>query len=229
MFDFEPVESYHFTLNSGNRKTGVIPVYTSSKITCPTSCPHLNTTCYARYAPMAFHWNKVSKGLRGMSFKEFCQEIKTKVFKGQFWRYSQAGDLPGKGDTLDIAKLKTLVSAQKGKRGYTYTHKPLNRPSELNAVKKANLDGFTINKSTDSLKEADKWKAKGLPVITVVPDFETMPKTTPDGNKLIPCPEQTHNVKCLQCQLCYKADRKGIITFKAIGESKKRIVERYNK
>jgi hypothetical protein len=74
------------------------------------------------------HWDKVTQGERGLDWAEFLAEIKA-LPRHQLWRHNQAGDLPGVGDSLDVAKLAELTKANKGKNGFTYTHK---KPTERN-------------------------------------------------------------------------------------------------
>ena len=50
---------------------------------------------------------------------------------GQLWRHNQAGDLPGIGNKIDVKQLGQLVKASEGKRGFTYTHKPLTKVNGL--------------------------------------------------------------------------------------------------
>jgi len=70
------------------------------------------------------------------------------------WRHNEAGDLPGEGDDIDVPKLRALVQANRGKRGFTYTHKPvLDNPQNAVAIKCANQNGFTVNLSADSIEE----------------------------------------------------------------------------
>lgn len=45
--------------------------------------------------------------------------------EGQLWRHNQAGDLVGGGNEIDTAPRGQLVAANAGKRGFTYTHKPV--------------------------------------------------------------------------------------------------------
>jgi hypothetical protein len=60
---------FHLTRSSGNRKTGPIPVTTSSRATCSPSCPFLLNGCYADGGgPLRLHWEKVTTGERGVSF-----------------------------------------------------------------------------------------------------------------------------------------------------------------
>ena len=100
---------FHLTKVSSNRKTGRMPVSTSSASTCPASCP-LRKVCYAKHGPLALHWAEVSSGSRGVSFNEFLELVRS-LPAGQLWRHNEAGDLPGQGDTVDTEKLSALVAA----------------------------------------------------------------------------------------------------------------------
>ena len=61
-----------------------------------------------------------------MVWAEFTKAIR-KLQRGQLWRHNVSGDLPhnGLGD-IDAAKVEQLVDANRGRKGYTYTHHPLN-------------------------------------------------------------------------------------------------------
>ena len=210
----------HLTLQSWNEKTGPMPVSTSSSDTCPPSCPWIKKGCYAKHGPLAWWWERINQGQRGSTWAAFLEQIR-KLPKGTVWRHNQAGDLPGKGETLDISLLNALVIANQKKRGFTFTHKRLKKKTEKEAVKAANANGFTINLSADTIAEADQQANLDIgPVAVIVSDFDTMPKYTPEGRKLVPCPEQTVGLTCLQCQLCAIPWRKSIIAFEAHSSGK---------
>lgn len=158
-----------------------------------------------------------------MPWDSFIDEI-SRLPKGQMWRHNQAGDLAGDGDVIDAAALKQLVKANKGKRGFSYTHKPPT-PGNLRALRHANKNGFTINLSSDSLAGADRLAPLGLPLVTVVPPGWRA-GTTPGGRKVTLCPAQTmEHMTCAICQLCYKADRHAIVAFEAHGSRRKTVIK----
>jgi len=156
---------FHFTLVSGNRKTGPIPVTTTEKSSCPDSCPFKKNGCYAEYGPLNYHWMNVEK--LGISALELLKKIK-KLPKFQLWRHNQAGDLPHYEGKIDSVFLDALTQANKGKRGFTYTHHELNADN-VTAIKKANRGGFTVNVSANNMAQAIDYQYKGLPVVCVVP------------------------------------------------------------
>jgi hypothetical protein len=218
----------HLTKISGNSKTGPIPVSTTERDSCPPTCSFYASGCYAKGGPLGIHWSQVSKGKRGSNWAEFLEDLKT-LPKGQLWRHNQAGDLPGKGLRIAAKLLGQLVdvNAQRKLKGFTYTHKPLT-PSNAAAIADANLRGFVINLSADSLAEADEKYNTGLgPVVVVLPiDAETGKRyVTPQGHKVVTCPAtiQGSDLTCARCQLCAIPDRKSIIGFPAHGVAKRKV------
>lgn len=221
----------HLVLKSSNAKTGQIPVSTSSSETCPDICPFKSKGCYASSGPLLLHWRKVSSGERGQEWNTFCEAI-ADLPSGQLWRHNQAGDLPGDNGKVDSGMLRTLMKANTGKRGFTYTHKPvlgetIEAVKNRIAVREANQNGFTINLSGNNPGHADDLAALGIaPVVTVLPSDQNNNLTTPNGRKIVVCPAtQRDDVSCATCQLCSKANRSCIVGFPAHGTYKKQANE----
>lgn len=216
--------NYHLSTVSGNAKTGPIAVTTSSKLTCPDSCPHKNTTCYAAYGPLNLHWNKVTTGERGDDWETFLNKIRT-LWKGSPLRYAQAGDLPGENEKIDSVKLKQLskVIKERKLKAWAYTHKKATG-NNLKAIRATIKEGFIINVSTDSFAAADKARKLGLPTVVVLPEDAPEKFVTPAGNRGIVCPAQTgKTANCASCLLCQKGTRSIIVGFLAHGTKKKLI------
>ncbi len=220
----------HFTLSSSNAKTGAIPVSTTSANTCPDACPlKAGGGCYANGGPLGMHWRKVTDGKRGTGWEDFRRAV-ANLPQGQLWRHNQAGDLPGESDRISVPMLEDLVRANKGRRGFTYTHKPvLDRQrgevvENREAIAKANREGFTINLSANGLKHADELAAlKIAPVVTLLPSGIEDNTTTPNGRKVVVCPAQKiDGITCAKCRLCARADRSVIIGFIPHGNAKRK-------
>lgn len=210
----------HLTLKSANVKTGPLPVSTTSRQSCPDTCPLRKNGCYADSGPLALHWNKVTEQQRGTDWQTFCDAIAA-LPDGQLWRHNQAGDLPHSAGRIDSAALDLLVAANYGKRGFTYTHHDAALNADLLAA--ANIDGFTINLSANNLEHADLLADSGLPVVTVLPITQTTNTKTPAGRAVVVCPATVRDdVSCATCQLCARADRSVIIGFPAHGTSAKK-------
>lgn len=204
---------YHFIPQSGNRKTGPIPVTYSERGTCPPSCPHYRADCYAEDFYTRMSWDKVP--VRGGTLEELTQSISA-LPEGQLWRHNVAGDLPGEGEEIDPVALGEIVRANIGRRGFTYTHKKSAEAIEW--AQHATRWGFTVNLSADDAGEADSLAETGLPVCAIVP-MDCPEKTeTPQGRTIIVCPAQSReDVDCASCGLCARADRRVIIGFRAHG------------
>lgn len=214
---------------SGNTKTGPIPVSTSNSGTCPDACPIKLKGCYAKYGPVGMHWRKLDEGSskNAKEWGEFLKDVK-RIPRGSLWRHNQAGDLNGVEGTgrVDQVKLLELVNANKGKRGFTYTHyDTLENGLNRACVKDANAQGFTINLSGNDVNHADKLKALDIaPVVVLMPRDAEKVSYTPAGNKVVICPaENTDKVNCMSCGLCQVVDRNYIIGFRAHGTAAKTV------
>lgn len=215
-----------FTLISHNKKTGPIPVSTSSKDTCPDACAFKKQGCYAKGGALNIHWSRLTRGESGLSWESFLASVKS-LRMGTLWRHNQAGDLAGEGNGIDTVKLSELTEANKGKRVICYTHKPVldsqapeasaNREAIASAIK----NGFNINLSANSLSHADELLALNLaPVCTVVPSAQITNCKTPQGARVVICPAAIReNVSCATCTLCSRA-RGYVIGFPAHGYAK---------
>lgn len=219
--------NYRFTRVSSNRKTGPIPVTITARPSCADSCPFRHNGCYAESWPLVKHWNDVTDGKgRNVDLDGLCDAIRT-LPHGQLWRHNQAGDLPGIGDDIDAPALAAIVRANRGRKGFTYTHKPLNRGSNLDAIRAANRAGFVINVSANSPAEAAALKRQypDLPVVTVLPSDHTARRVDVDGLPVVTCPaalDDTDRITCATCGLCQRADRPYAIGFPAHGTSKRK-------
>lgn len=219
---------FHLTQISGNIKTGPIPVTTSDRATCPDACPLKAGGCYAKGGPLGIHWSMVSNGDRGDSLTALVRQIASFAV-GQVWRHNQAGDLPGLNNRIDTDALSRITEANRGRRGWTYTHKPCEGDGNLEtsnraAVRHANQNGFTINLSANSLAHADRLADLDAgPVVAIVPENAHATLTTPAGRKAIVCPaQQRDDITCADCQMCQRANRSVIIAFRAHGAAKRK-------
>ena len=210
---------FNLVVKSGNVKTGAMPNSMSHAGTCPDACPLKQKGCYAKCGPIGYIFSCLStgymerKGKRypfGMTYAQFMAAIKA-LPAGQAWRHNTAGDLQGDGKEINGYALGQLVGANKGKRGYTYTHYDPKFGRNTTLIGLANESGFTINLSANSLKHADELKAANCgPVCVLLPsDFKGVSGETPAGNRFIVCPAQTKGLTCDKCLLCQK--QRGVI------------------
>jgi hypothetical protein len=237
----------YFTLKSSNSKIGPIPVSTISNETCPDACPLKAGGCYAESGPLAIIWKALSAlspgamwsngaggRMQSLPWNRYCYAV-SQLPDGQEWRHGQAGDLPGIGDNIDARALRRLVAANRRKRGWTYTHKPVlasatvtveQAASNAAAVAHANRNGFTINLSANSVSEVDSLVALGIAPVAVVLPKEVHGKTeihTPNGTRVVVCPATyQEETRCVDCMLCAVRDRKVAVGFPAHGASSRK-------
>jgi hypothetical protein len=218
----------------------------SSAGTCPPSCAFYGAGCYAEQHLTGHHWRTLSDGsdlnpsVGDWSF--LCEQVKA-LPEGQIWRHNEAGDLPGEGPRIDGTLLFELILANKGRKGFTYTHKPmLGRQWERAAMRfpkaetiranrgivmEANREGFTVNLSADSLEDADVLAEAGPVVVTVPHDAPRKGLRTPQGRHVVICPAtEVEGVTCESCGLCAVAKRKCIVGFRAHGNNKYQVTTR---
>lgn len=217
--------SFHLTEKSKNEKTGPMPVSTSSAATCPKGdiCPFKGNGCYAEAGPLALHWRAVTEGSRGMPWAEFLAAISA-LPKGQLWRHNQAGDIVDPNTATGRKMLTELTGANSGRRGFTYTHHRRGKAA-VAALKAATANGFTVNASCNTEREADAAIAAGLRAVFVVPSGEDRPMwKTADGNRAIVCPAQRfEGMNCTTCRLCQARPQNVAIAFVAHGTQKRKV------
>lgn len=235
------MEKFIIVAKSGNRITGPIMVTTSPRATCPLACPLRGNAdspergvCYAehgylgRYIWTGLDQTPVGASIAGRtpvrSFDELLEAVSA-LPPGTMWRHNQAGDLPSRDNrTIDDVSLRRLVDANRGRRGFTYTHfDVVDNLHNRAAIKDANNTGFTINLSANSLREADALAASACAPVTVVVGADRYENTeTPGGHKVVVCPARIRQgVTCSNCGLCAR-QRQAIISFPALGARKSR-------
>ena len=217
------------TMRSGNIKLGPIPVSMTGRGSCPDACSFKGAGCFAEYHILRMHWSRVPT--RGMRWHPFCDAVRG-MKPGQLWRHNEAGDLPGVNDRIDTRALAELVKANTGRRGFTFTHKPVfvgrHAAKNRTAIADANAGGFVVNLSADSIADADRLAALAIgPVAVVLPEDAPLHATkTPDGRTVVVCPAQTAaHLACDRCRLCSVGSRKAIVGFLAHGQFKKHVTE----
>lgn len=221
----------HLSPISSNRKTGPIPVSASGRSTCPDACPLKEKGCYGESFHLKLHWNKIDRAERGTTFDGLCESI-AGLPANQLWRHNQVGDLPGDNNVVSAQLLAKLTKANQGRRGFTYTHKPVldrqgaHTAGNRKAIAAANAGGFTVNLSANNLRHADELAALKIgPVVVILPDMSGENTSTPEGRKVVVCPAQTKdNVTCASCGLCQRGARSVIVGFIPHGVSKKHVM-----
>jgi len=219
---------------SSNKKVGPLPTTASTADTCPDNCG-LKYPLPGKKAPPCYFFSGYytrmqakrmvehpEKYLEPADFPKWIRSLPT----GQAWRDRVGGDQLPSADNkeqLDSRQLKAVVRANKAikGRGWTYTHYDANDKHNADLLRFANLNGFTINASTDTLTDACNLMGQGFPVVTVLPIGSPKVTITEGGTKVVRCPaEYQDKLTCAKCLLCQDADRAYAIGFTAHGTGK---------
>lgn len=227
--DWTLANGLRFQVSNGNSKTGRMLVSKTSAVTCPPGCPFLGSGCYAETAQSGTRvWREISTTESGLTLSEFCARIRA-LPPDALWRHNEAGDLPGKGPRIAPKALASIAKANLGRRGFTYTHKPITGPhgkANRRAIRAANSAGFTINLSADNPADMRSKVASGVgPVCVVVPTDSLRRTAVVDGTRLVRCPAEYRDTTCRDCGLCARADRSFVIAFSAHGVRKRMVSE----
>ena len=214
--------SFQFIPKSANAKIGAIPATNSPRATCPPSCPLIGEGgCYADggfYTRL--NWDKLDAGKRGAPWPEFIAKIAA-LKPGTLWRHNVSGDLPPmRPDEINEHAVVDLVAANRGKRGFTYTHYPMNRRN-ARIVRTANASGFTINASANNEAQAVAYSKRKLPTVAIISDekrgadWRSFKRA---GVSFVRCPaEYRDGVNCKSCKLCSYAKRTTVVGFTVHG------------
>jgi hypothetical protein len=210
----------HFKRVSDNKKTGKIPVTMTERRSCPTGCALRGAGCYAENFPIVLHWRRVES--TGLEWGELCQQIK-ELPPGQLWRHNVAGDLPHTDGVIDAQAMRKLTQANKGRRGFTYTHHDIKNTNNARVIADCNSAGFTVNLSAESLQQADALAALNVaPVVVVVPEDAPKLQHTTSGRAVVVCPATYRkDVTCESCGLCAISARRCIVAFPVHGIKKR--------
>ncbi len=158
--------------------------------------------------------------------------------RGGLWRYGQAGDLPGDGRRIDVDALSAIAAANRGKRGYGYTHY-LARPRtwswarwsksptfrhNADAIASANRDGFAVNVSTERVEDVDRMFDLGIAgIVTILPLDDRRPvRRTPAGRPVVLCLHYRFGYSCARCGLCARGARRFAIGLPVCGSPPRR-------
>lgn len=231
------MDKFLVTHKSENEFTGPIMVTTSPRCTCPSNCAFrkggkgpLAGLCYAEHGAIGgFVWtlldranagDTIMNGIRIGSFAELLYAVRA-LPAGSLWRHNVAGDLLSNDRiTIDRAALRALTAANKGRRGFTFTHYDvLTNLANRATIEEANRDGFRINLSGNSLEHADQLADLGIaPVTVILPANSTQNTATRKGRTVVLCTNM-HGVSCAECGRCSRM-RSTIIGFPATGGQK---------
>jgi len=212
---------YSFIAASKDKKLGGnMPATYSPLSDCNPHCIHyVLETCYGLWGHVAIHWRKISADERGITWAELLQFIRG-IPHSVLWRHNIAGDLPRRKRSHKMSRKKcmALVKAARRSKPFTYCHHE-KTARNIGIMRRMNAEGFTVNMSTDTMREAAHWfhAVPDLPIVTLLP--LSSPKVQEvDGVKIIKCPAEYSDVGCgpiCAHTMCANPNRDWVIGFTA--------------
>jgi len=229
-----------YVVNSGNTKLmgsqKIDATYVSIKNTCPNSCAFKNEGCYALSSFVGMINARMQRRAKSNSPLEMArQEAKVidaaynggPVPFGRMLRLHVAGDSRTIKGTRVINAAIGRWKARGGGQVYSYTH-------AWKHVPRSTWSNVGILASVDNVKDIALARERGYAPALVVPEFASAKAFNLSGTdtKFIPCPAQTRDVGCSDCQLCMRTDylyssNRGI-AFAAHGINKLKVKRRLN-
>jgi hypothetical protein len=196
-----------FVEKSKNSKLGgIATTYASIKKTCPDTCKLKNGACYARVGYVGMVNDRLDKKAKNKSSLDIAKKealLIDKSFGGKSiptkkdLRLHTGGDSRTKKGTELLAAAARRYRARGGGDVYTYTH-------SWKRIPKASWKGISVLASCDSTDQITEAKNLGYATAMVVNNFPNDSKAfNLDGHKMIPCPEMTRGISCVDCRLCF--------------------------
>ena len=215
--DAAPTGRVLWVPRSLNQKLGGIPASWSERGTCPPSCGLYEAGCYASYGKLGFHWKNVTRD--GLPWEGFLEKVRG-LEESQVWRHNVAGDLQGSGQQLDVKRFTELVEANRGRRGFTFTHRSSARWRPSTSLWQTRTVSPSIYPPTRRLKRTD-WSTSRS--VRDNSSAARRPRPGPQDPSRSACDGLSggdgRSLTCLECQLCAIPDRKTIIGFSHLTEN----------
>jgi hypothetical protein len=207
-----------------NKKLGPVSATYAAQVSCPDSCPFLGAGCYA----------ELGNSFAGFTTHRLNQSAKDgkaghlAVARAEAREIANlSGDRPLRlhvvGDAKSDEAAQILARASKRFEGkvWTYTH-------AWSEVKRRSWGGVSVLASCETTTQARQAMKKGYAAAIVLADLPADGKAfEKDGVKIIPCPEQTRGVPCVECRLCWKdqwlLNERAVIGLAAHGTRKEQV------
>lgn len=239
------IPAVHVTAQSGNAKTGPIPVTYRPVTTCAHDCAFLPTS----HAEQLVREGKRSADLPtiggcygtgrifGMAGKYAAtvsrESIRAKLANAprsaRYLRDRVVGDVVDESGEIDHAYIEAIADlateADLVPFGYTHAWRKMTR-DDVDRIADA---GYVMNASCETRDDVRQAIDLGMPVTIasdIVEDGETF--TRPDGKTLrvVTCPAQTREgTTCASCGLCAKPERAAVVRFEIHGTARKRAAQ----
>ena len=204
---------------SQNSKLGRVSATYSSIRSCSESCPLRGNGCYAEAGRVGIITKQTGKAAeREQLTKLEIAEIEgaaVDLLSGKLpLRLHVVGDCDSDQAATVVASAAERYHRKAGSRVWGYTH-------SWRTVDYAGWDveGVAMRASCESTAQIPDAHARGFAAVVVVDQHPESGRawTSDQGDKIVPCPEQTRGVTCADCRLCWSNDKAITVAFAAHG------------
>lgn len=208
---------------SENSKLGPMACTYAPMQTCPDECP-IKGECYGRTCKTGIIVHRLSKE----AFKQ--RLLPCDVAKDEAAEIDRLGpEVPLRvhvaGDCFDwhsaylVGDAMDRFEQRTSQLAWAYTHAWPKYPVTCWA-------GARVRASCESMARVRQAREMGYKdAVLLVPEFESDKAYEVEGERVIPCPNQTKGIKCIDCQLCARRSVK-VIAFRPHGTSGKRLTKK---
>jgi len=188
---------------SNNAKTGPVSATYAAQHSCPPYCPLRDAGCYAESGPTGIHTKALNRAKLDATAMEVAEAeahvIRTRLSGTRDLRLHVVGDCPS-NEAAQLVSEAALTTTRRQFVVWSYTH-------AWPDVDRAAWADVEILASCESVGQLDAARERGYATALVVPVHETDKAYRLGGHKLLPCPNQTRDVSCVQCRLCMNTER----------------------
>mgnify|MGYP001613332332 CR=1 FL=1 len=190
----------------------------ASQASCPLSCPLLGAGCYAEAGPQGIHTARLNKasGTPEAIARAEAEAIASLPDDAQAvcLRLHVVGDCVTAEAASTVAEAAEAWAVRNDATAYGYTHAWRDVPREA-------WRSVSILASVETMAEAREAIEAGYAPAIVVAEHTEKRARVVDSVRVIPCPNQTRDVTCDECRLCFNAEalhkRRAVIAFEAHG------------
>lgn len=189
---------------SNNAKLGKAAVTIVARQSCPDSCAFKEKGCYAEHDNNRIAWDRITAGALDKGPLELAAAEADAIDRlpaDRDLRLHVAGDSTTAEGTRLIAAAAWRYMERARLNGLTvrvwaYTH-------AWREVPRKAWGRVSVLASCETVADIAQARLLGYAAALVVPEFATASAVTIEGEKVIPCPQQSRDRTCTDCRLCF--------------------------
>lgn len=204
---------------SQNAKTGAVSATYAAQVSCPSACPFRGAGCYAESGRPGIATRQLANAADGMTPVDVASAEASAIDNLSGTRPLRL-HVVGDCSSDDAARIVSDAAGRYTERGggivWTYTH-------AWRDVVRAAWQSVNVRASVERPEDIAAARERGYRAAIVVDSHESASAYDVDGERIIPCPEQTRGAQCVSCGLCWNSD--ATIAFAAHGARRAAVVD----